>query len=178
MNLRILEKEDIDFLSECFNDIDFWGEYTNPVHGQISKFDLMGFFDNPASRAVLIEIRRFIIQKKDGTRIGIVWHFLNQPYEMMEIGYFLIPGERGKGYGTEVVQLMVDYLFLFKNIVRIQATVDVRNKPSQRVLEKNGFRREGIQRKAEFVRGQWQDEYLYSILREEWKEPKTLTKTK
>jgi RimJ/RimL family protein N-acetyltransferase len=44
-------------------------------------------------------------------------------------------------------------------------------------LKKNGFRREGVVRKAGFVRGQWVDEYLYSILREEWKEPKILART-
>jgi ribosomal-protein-alanine N-acetyltransferase len=48
---------------------------------------------------------------------------------------------------------------------------------SQKVLEKNGFKKEGTIRKEEFVRGEWRDKYLYSILREEWKEPRILTKT-
>jgi len=177
VNLRVLERDDIDFLFECVNDIDFWGEYTNPLFEQISKSGLMGNFDNPPSRAILIEWKRFIIQKKDGARIGIIWHFINQPYETMEIGYFLIPSERRKGYGTEAAQLMVDYLFIFKNIVRIQAMTNVGNKASQRVLEKVGFTTEGTIRKLAFVRGVWTDWYLHSILREEWKEPKILTKT-
>jgi len=177
VSLRVLERDDIDFLFECVNDLDFWGEYVNPLYGQISKSELMENFDKPPERAVLIEFRRFIIQKRDGTRIGLVWRFINQPYETMEIGYFLILGERGKGYGTEAVQLMVDYLFLFKNIVRIQAVTNVRNKASQKVLEKAGFRIEGTVRKLSFVRGVWTDWYLHSILREEWKEPKILTRT-
>jgi ribosomal-protein-alanine N-acetyltransferase len=48
---------------------------------------------------------------------------------------------------------------------------------SQRVLEKAGFKKEGIVRKCIFIRGEWRDEFLYSILREEWKEPQILTKT-
>jgi RimJ/RimL family protein N-acetyltransferase len=44
-------------------------------------------------------------------------------------------------------------------------------------LEKVGFKKEGTLRKNFFVRGEWRDAYLYSILREEWKEPKILTKT-
>jgi RimJ/RimL family protein N-acetyltransferase len=177
VNLRVMEKEDINFLFECVNDVDFWGEYTNPLYGQISKSGVMSFFDNPSDRAILIEMKRFIIQKKDGTRIGITWHFIDQPYETMEIGYFFVPSERGKGYGTEAVQLMVDYLFLLKSIVRIQAMTNIRNKASQRVLEKAGFRIEGTVRKLAFVRGVWTDWYLHSILREEWKEPKILAKT-
>jgi RimJ/RimL family protein N-acetyltransferase len=39
--------------------------------------------------------------------------------------------------------LIVDYLFLSKDIARIQAMTDVRNKASQKVLERVGFRREG-----------------------------------
>jgi RimJ/RimL family protein N-acetyltransferase len=72
---------------------------------------------------------------------------------------------------------MVDYLFLSRDLVRIQATTDLRNKASQSLLEKIGFKREGTLRKSYFVRGVWTDCYLYSILREEWKEPKILTKT-
>jgi RimJ/RimL family protein N-acetyltransferase len=95
----------------------------------------------------------------------------------MEIVCFLVPSERGKGYGAEAFQLMVDYLFLSNSIVRIQAIANVRNKPAQKVLEKAGFKREGTIRKLLLVRGIWTDYYLHSILREEWKEPKILTKT-
>jgi ribosomal-protein-alanine N-acetyltransferase len=45
---------------------------------------------------------------------------------------------------------------------------DVDNVPSQRVLEKNWFKREGVLRKRTFNRGQYGDEYMYSLLREEW----------
>jgi RimJ/RimL family protein N-acetyltransferase len=72
---------------------------------------------------------------------------------------------------------MVDYLFLSRDIVRIQATTNVENKMARRVLEKVGFKIEGTIRKLKFVRGVWTDSYLLSILREEWKEPKILTKT-
>jgi RimJ/RimL family protein N-acetyltransferase len=95
----------------------------------------------------------------------------------MEIACFLAPSERGKGYGTEAVQLMVDNLFIYRNIARIQATANVGNKAAQRVLEKAGFNAEGTIRKLSFVRGEWKDRILYSILLDEWKEPKILTKT-
>jgi len=53
----------------------------------------------------------------------------------------------------------------------------VDNLASQRVLEKAGFTKEGIFRKSAFIMGVWQDGVLYSVLREEWKEPKILTRT-
>jgi RimJ/RimL family protein N-acetyltransferase len=175
VNLRILERDDIDFLVESINDLNFEGEYV-PIE-QYSKSELMKGFDNPSNLQILCETKTFVIQKKDGTRIGIIWHIANQPSGNIEIGGSIAPSERGRGYGTEAAQLMVDYLFLSRGIIRIQAAANVRNKASQRVLEKAGFRIEGTSRKSAFVRGVWTDSHLYSILREEWKEPKILTKT-
>jgi ribosomal-protein-alanine N-acetyltransferase len=53
--------------------------------------------------------------------------------------------------------------FLFRNIIRIQAMTNVRNKPSQRVLEKAGFKIEGTIRRLVLVRGVWTNWYLHSI---------------
>ena len=43
-------------------------------------------------------------------------------------------------------------------------------------LENAGFKKEGTLRKAFFSRGEWIDTAVFSILREEWKEPKILTR--
>jgi ribosomal-protein-alanine N-acetyltransferase len=60
--------------------------------------------------------------------------------------------------------------------MRIQACTDVRNAASQKVLEKTSFKKEGTMRKYLFIGGEVRDAYLYSILREEWKEPRRLTR--
>jgi RimJ/RimL family protein N-acetyltransferase len=85
-----------------------------------------------------------------------------------------MPNERGKGYTTEAVGLLVDYLFLLKDIQRIQALINEDNTPSKRVLEKNGFKMEGILRKLAFMIGKHTDTALYSIIRDDWGEPKIL----
>ena len=168
VNLRVIEKEDLPLVAEWANNLEFFGEYTHLMQG--SRTDLEKQYDQLPS-----EHKWFFIEKKDGNKIGVISYFAVR--KLLEIGYALIPSERGKGYCTETVKIMVDYLFLSKEIVRIQARTEVRNAASQRVLEKVGFKKEGTIRKSYFVRGQWRDQYLYSILREEWKEPKILTKT-
>lgn len=173
--LRVMEKDDVSFLVEWINNIDFYGEY-GPIT-QVSKAEAEKKFENPTQLAKITERARFVIEKNDGTKIGFIAHYLVQPRKLMEIGYIIIPCERGKGYGTEAVQIMVDYLFLSKDIVRIQAVTDTRNKASRRVLEKTGFKKEGMLRKIGYARGERIDAHIYSILREEWKEPKILTKT-
>jgi RimJ/RimL family protein N-acetyltransferase len=172
VNLTIMEQEDLPLLAEWDNSLEFRGEHL-PVHQ--SSIAEMEKSREPSP----FELKTFIVEKKDGSKIGYVSHYymLHPSARVLEIGYGLVPTERGKGYCSEAVKIMVDYLFLSKDAVRIQAHTDVRNVASQKVLEKAGFKKEGILRKTAFVRGKWEDYYVYGILREEWKEPKILTKT-
>jgi ribosomal-protein-alanine N-acetyltransferase len=169
VNLKIAEKEDLPLLSEWFNSPEFAGKY-NPLDAQESQTDIEKRHEKLGSEKMW-----FLIMKKDGSTIG--YFGLGLVGQYWEIGYVLISSERGRGYCTEAVQLAVDYLFMSKDLVRIQATTHVENVASQKVLEKAGFQREGRIRRGMFAWGNWVDLYLYSILREEWKEPKILTRT-
>jgi RimJ/RimL family protein N-acetyltransferase len=166
-----MEKEDLPLFAEWINKPEVFGEY-NPLR-QMSRTEAEKMLENP------LELKPFIIEKKDGNKIGFIAHFyvLHPAGRQLEIGYSLVPNERGKGYATEATKIMVDYLFLSKETVRIQAHIDPRNIASQKVVEKNGFKKEGLIRKYFFAKGEWRDMLLYSILKEEWKAPKILTKT-
>jgi RimJ/RimL family protein N-acetyltransferase len=168
VNLRIMEKEDLPLLNEWWNNPEFAGRY-NPLLEQESKADIEKRYEKRGSDRMW-----FLIVRKDGNNIGYFGMGLVGPY--WEIGYVLISSERGKGYCTEAVKIAVDYLFMSKDILRIQATTHIENVASQRILEKAGFQKEGKIRKGMFAWGNWADLYLYSILREEWKEPRILTK--
>jgi RimJ/RimL family protein N-acetyltransferase len=173
VNLKVMEKEDLPLFLEWVNKPEVSGEY-NPLH-QMSKTEAEKVFENPS------DIKSFIIEKKDGGKIGFIAHFhvlhMGTGTKQLEVGYTLVPSERGKGYGTEALEIMVDYLFLSRDMMRIQAQTDQRNVASQKILEKAGFKREGTLRNNFFMRGEWTDDHMYSIIREEWKEPKILTKT-
>ena len=169
MNLRIVEKEDLPLLARWNNNSEYYG-FEFMELSQQSKTEWEKRYDN-----LTADTKWFFIEKKDGTKIGEIGHFMFG--KLLEIYYYLLTSERGKGYGTEAIMIMVDYLFLSRELMRVQATPDVSNIASQRALEKAGFTKEGIIRKSAFNRGKWCDDCLYSILREEWKEPKILTKT-
>ena len=69
---------------------------------------------------IFVQMRSgFLVEKKDDAGIGLV--VLELEGGAQELGYGIIPSERGKGYCTEAVKIVVDYLFLSKPIVRIQA---------------------------------------------------------
>ncbi len=169
MNLRVVEKEDLSLLQEWRNNPQFSGVY-NPLDEQQSKTDIEKQYEKLGA-----ERQWFLILKKDGSKIGFLG--MGKSVFGWEIGYVLTPTERGKGHCTEAVKLAVDYLFLSKEIVRVQAGTFIDNVASHRVLEKAGFQREGRIRKGMFAWGNWVDLHVYSILREEWKEPKILTRT-
>jgi RimJ/RimL family protein N-acetyltransferase len=174
VNLRVAEKEDLPLVVEWWNNPEFAGEHM-PFPTQYSRADMEKVIES--LRSGPLELKGFIIEKKDGKKIGNITTYNSYigASKMLEIGYVIIPGERGKGYCTEATQMIVDYLFLSMDMNRIQATTSIKNTGSQRVLDKAGFTKEGTIRKSE--RGARRDVYIYSILREEWKEPKILTKT-
>ncbi len=166
VNLKVLEKEDLPVVTAWNNDPGFGGEF-EPLE-QSSPEEIENWYNNLPSGE-----KWFIIQKKDGTKIGQIMH--TQEGRCFRIGYTVIPSERRKGYCTEAVKILVDYIFLSTTVIRIESGANPENIASLKVLEKAGFTKEGVARKRVYARGKWLDEVLYSILREEWKEPRILT---
>ena len=170
IDLKVVEKEEVPQLLEMMNRPEFWGLYESPLQRSRAEAE-KGFEEWKGSK-------RFFIQKKDGTRIGLmtVWEVVPGMGVQfgLEIGYALSPEGRGKGYCTEAVKLLLDYSFLTTLVARIQAHTDVRNVASQRVLEKNGFVKEGTNRQSYFANGELHDMFIFSTLRKEWKEPRIL----
>jgi len=172
INLRVMEKEDVSQFVEWYNNLEFQGEFF-PVL-QKSKSEAIKEFENPSPAHVAMQNVEFIIEKKDGTKIGHIGYGKDILHDWIEIGYAVVPSERRKGYAKEAVQMLVDYLFLYKDVPRITICTDIRNLAAIKVAERTGFRKEGVIRKCGFVRGEYVDWCLLGLLREEWKEPKTL----
>ncbi len=72
----------------------------------------------------------------------------------------------------DAVKILVEYLFQNFSIVRIESEVFVDDSVGARVLEGNGFVREGVKRKSVFRIGEWKDTVIYGLLREEWSGPR------
>lgn len=83
----------------------------------------------------------------------------------------LLIGDRslwGQGFGTEATRMMLDYGFGTLNLNRIWLQVFASHVAGQRVYEKAGFRKEGLQREQHFAEGRYEDGVLMGILRSEW----------
>ncbi|MCW4012064.1 MAG: GNAT family N-acetyltransferase [Candidatus Bathyarchaeota archaeon] len=161
INLRLMERSELNIVQEWENNSLFTGPYEpiqqSTLESQEKLYDERG--DN----------EWFFITQKDGEPIGLV--FINPKSGYINIGYAVVEDARGKGVCSEAVRMIVDYLFLRKNIVRIQASINPDNLASEKVLTKNGFTREGVLRQSFYSRGVYRDTVVFSILRDEWKGP-------
>lgn len=72
--------------------------------------------------------------------------------------------EFGRGYGTEALRLLLDYAFDVVGVHRVTLEVFDFNTRAQRVYEKCGFVREGVQREALYWDGQWHDTIDMAVL--------------
>ncbi len=108
--------------------------------------------------------QQFSIIAKDGSMLGDLGIRFTPPWNATaEIGFAVDPAQRGKGIGSEAVGAMVRRLF-HRGRRRVMAVTDVRNRPAQRVLERNWFRLEGRFVQSWREGNQWFDELSYARL--------------
>jgi ribosomal-protein-alanine N-acetyltransferase len=77
---------------------------------------------------------------------GATLHHFDPMHDSVEVGYWLFTSTRGRGIATRSVRALGEHAFA-NGIVRYEAHVRVGNTPSERVLERCGFTREGVRRR-------------------------------
>lgn len=161
--LRTIEEEDLDFLQEGVNDPAVWRAIgtSTPVNGPQEE----GFFENVVCEDDGVNL----LVTVDGERTGTVGLGPKETEtHSAELGYWMHADHRGQGYCSEAVEVLTDYGFTQQGYHRICARVFEFNDASQALLESVGFEREGTNREAVFVDGEYQDVHWYSLLDREW----------
>jgi ribosomal-protein-alanine N-acetyltransferase len=163
--LRAFREDDLDFLDRLCTDPD-----------AVGKFEWTGFIDPYARRRrwekdgyVGPETTALAVASADGAPVGVVSYRSTlrgrTAGACFEIGVALLPGHRGRGLGTAAQQLLVDYLFDYTTVNRLEALTDEQNYAEQKALERVGFRREGVLRGSYFHRGSWRNQVIYAVVR-------------
>ena len=115
----------------------------------------------PSSWAVVLRETGFVI----GT-IGFMWYSTEN--RSAELGYSFSREYWNRGYATQALTAVTDAVFRSLPVNRLEAQHDLRNPASGRVMEKSGFRQEGILRSRILNKGEYVDVALYAILRSDW----------
>jgi RimJ/RimL family protein N-acetyltransferase len=109
-----------------------------------------------------------IESRSAGDLVGDVGVHLHENRRQAEIGFTLAVAHQGRGYATEAVGRVLTHLFTDAGLVRVSAECDARNDRSARLLERLGFRREGLRVRNTFAKGEWTDDLLFGLLAEDW----------
>jgi len=109
----------------------------------------------------------FIIEPKaERSFFGLVEvRDIDREHSQAELSFWLTSEIWGQGYMSEVVRAVMRYAFEDLRLNRLYAYHMMRNPASGRVLEKNGFKQEGLLRQRVQKWGQFEDVLLWAILR-------------
>jgi len=156
--LRMPRKGDVDSLWNNYNETRVIKSFvTNPTEKKFRDDFRKGL------RKKEKDSERFVIEI-DGEAVGKIYINLVDPYNKTKakIGYWIGKKYRGKGIVTKVVKIAVTYWVRKYKLRRVEARARTYNKSSARVLEKAGFKLEGILRKNVLKDGKLYDDFIYA----------------
>jgi ribosomal-protein-alanine N-acetyltransferase len=84
------------------------------------------------------------------------------------LGYWVSQDAGSRGHATRAVGLVLQFAFEVAGLHRIQPAIMPRNARSKRVVEKCGFRHEGVALRYLKINGVWEDHDLYALTVEDW----------
>jgi ribosomal-protein-alanine N-acetyltransferase len=84
-----------------------------------------------------------------------------------QIGYWVDRAFAGRGVIPTAVALAVDHCFFTVGLHRVEANIRPENTASRRVVEKLGFREEGVRRRHLHIDGAWRDHLCYALTAED-----------
>jgi ribosomal-protein-alanine N-acetyltransferase len=84
-------------------------------------------------------------------------------FQSASVGYWVDAQLAGRGVVPTALALVVDHCFTDVGLHRIEANVRPENAPSRRVLEKLGFRHEGLHPRFLYIDGEWRDHLSFAV---------------
>ncbi len=164
LTMRPLSTDDAEALHDAYRDVDLMRWWSSGPHADLAEtraYLTPRAADDPwTGWAVTL----------DGTAIGTVSAHRRRP-GVYEISYLLARRHWGQGYAREAVSRLIDLLIEEEGARRIFADTDPENAGSIALLERLGFRREGLLREEWETHIGIRDTLLLGLLEREWRCP-------
>jgi RimJ/RimL family protein N-acetyltransferase len=109
------------------------------------------------------------VRRDSGILVGqveLVW--VSEHHREGEIGYVLDPRHHGRGFATEAAHAMLRVGFEQLGLHRVVGRCLAPNTASAALLQRLGMRREAHFRRNALVKGDWTDELVFAVLRDDW----------
>lgn len=159
--------EDVEIFTEWMNDF-FITDYTGRSYQTITLQEEKVYLEKEQNNKNVFAI----IDVQTDEMIGnIGLHEINHINRTATLGIFI--GNKNywsKGYGTEAIQLILDFGFNYLNLNNIDLALMEFNQRALKCYEKCGFKEIGRKRKCNFINGKYYDAILMDILAEEFTE--------
>ena len=109
----------------------------------------------------------FLERRSDGMLLGAITldNIRRGPAQAGTMGYWIGAPFARSGYMSEAIAALTHFAFTTLDLSRIEAACLPENKPSRGVLEKSGFKYEGVAQSYLQIEGRWRNHVLYSNLR-------------
>lgn len=109
----------------------------------------------------------FLIRRDDQTLVGALTldNIRRGPAQAGTMGYWIGAPFARQGYMREAIRAVVHYAFTELDLSRVEAACLPENAASRGVLEKSGFKYEGVAQSYLQINGRWRNHVLYANLR-------------
>jgi len=109
----------------------------------------------------------FLERRTDGTLLGAITldHIKRGPAQSGITGYWIGEAHARQGYMREAIEALVHYAFTTLDLSRIEAGCLPENTASRSLLEKCGYKYEGVAQSYLQINGRWRNHVLYANLR-------------
>lgn len=164
INLRALEPEDLDFLFSAENNETFWE--ISSTQTPFSKYILQKYIENAHQDIYEAKQYRFVICNTQNIPVGMIDLFdFNPLHKRVGVGILILPEYQGKGYGSEALDMVIDYAFTYLNVHQIFANIMAENSRSIALFEKLNFKKIGIKKDWIYADASYKDEILYQLIK-------------
>jgi [ribosomal protein S5]-alanine N-acetyltransferase len=135
--------------------------YTMPVTPEEFRAYLTRYAQ-PATEGFLVCLR------DGGTMAGMVTidSIIRGRFQSASLSYGAFAPAAGRGYMSEALALVLEYAFTELRLHRLEANIQPGNGASLRLIQRTGFRREGLAPAMLFIDGAWRDHERWAITRE------------
>jgi RimJ/RimL family protein N-acetyltransferase len=110
-----------------------------------------------------------MVEKVTGLMVGDCGlHCLGEDPRQMEVGITLAPSHQGRGYATEALARLLDFVLGTLGKHRVCAFTDTGNHPAASLFRRLGFRLEAHFIEHRWCKDHWQSEFMFALLKREW----------
>ncbi|MCF8273128.1 MAG: GNAT family N-acetyltransferase [Flavobacteriaceae bacterium] len=162
--LRALEPEDLEFIHTIENDESLW-ELSNTIT-PYSKFLIKQYLEHSHKDIFEVKQLRLVISSYNDKPLGMIDLF-DFDFKNGRAGVGILVKEsidRQLGYGSEALQLLINYSFTHLGLHQLYCNISEENQPSINLFTSKGFYKIGLKKDWNYVNGDFKSEYLFQLL--------------